>query len=120
MNPNPAEAWAARPMGTMTCKDCQETKPLTDFYFNASKRDYNAYCKPCHNVRSQAGRKRKSDYAEILEAELEAVGRCRCRQPATVPSMRRAGMSTATSTATAYRAATRITAAPLPLREARA
>ena len=53
----------------MTCKDCEQTKPLTDFYFNASKRGYNAYCKPCHNIRSQAGKRRKIEYGKMYEAE---------------------------------------------------
>ena len=63
-------AGAARRMDSKTCADCLETKPRAAFYFNASRGDYNAYCKPCHNIRSQAGRKRKREREEILESEL--------------------------------------------------
>ena len=73
MNLTAAEVWAARPTDTKTCKDCLGTKPLTDFYFNAARDGYNAYCKPCHNDRSQAGRKRNREHAEILEAEHEPL-----------------------------------------------
>ena len=93
MTLNPAEVWDAPPIDTKTCRDCLGTKPLTDFYLNAARDEYNSYCKPCHNDRSQAGRKRNREHVEILEAEHEPLlGAVDCRQPATVPSVRWTGM----------------------------
>ena len=42
---------------TKTCKDCGESKPLSDFY--KTRKYYRSYCKPCHKMRSTEERKGK-------------------------------------------------------------
>ena len=40
-------------MTSKTCRDCGETKPLTEFYKHSSTKDRKQpYCKLCHNKRS--------------------------------------------------------------------
>lgn len=40
------------------CPDCGEVKPLDEFYDKKNGKDGKAtYCKPCHNVRSDAWKK---------------------------------------------------------------
>ena len=37
-----------------TCKDCGQTKPLTEFYKSNKKGNYHPRCKPCHVKKVQS------------------------------------------------------------------
>ncbi len=54
-------------MERKVCKDCRETKPLTEFYPHRPGK-YGPYCKRCHHVRSAASKKRLAERRE-LDAE---------------------------------------------------
>ena len=47
------------------CKDCGETKPLTDFYKNGQG-GCLSYCKPCNKVRSVTWQKAYRERANAI------------------------------------------------------
>jgi hypothetical protein len=54
----PAEGTVV-PSGYKWCPDCEAVLPLAEFVRTvASASGYSAYCKPCHNVRGRASRKK--------------------------------------------------------------
>lgn len=38
---------------TKVCRDCGATRPLKEFYYKKARKQYNSYCKPCHQIRTK-------------------------------------------------------------------
>jgi hypothetical protein len=56
-------------MTVKTCKKCEQTKPIEDFYFN---RKYNSYAGSCKECSKDAGKKWRSKNKERLKAWKES------------------------------------------------
>lgn len=71
---------AANESITKTCSKCCGTKPITEFYKDASKCDgFTSSCKACHKLRllvlSDAQRENAKEYAKAYNAKYRAANR---------------------------------------------
>ena len=51
-------------MNTKICTNCKTEQPITEFYYNSNKKQYEWHCKTCGKVRSREWRKNNPERAK--------------------------------------------------------
>jgi recombination endonuclease VII len=64
-----------------TCRDCQQTKPASEFYPNNQKKDgLSTYCKPCFKAR-QAGYYKEGHPRPVMPEGMKRCSTCKELKP---------------------------------------
>ena len=68
-------------MKTKVCTNCGEEKPVADFSFDRSRKQYKSHCKSCRAAKAKARRDQKRGYEIVEEVLPEGQKRCtKCKE----------------------------------------